>query len=251
MARIVLPKLKSPLLAHGEGKMSQTKRSGKTVSRSMSGRKRKQRGEARTLLMIGIPILVIGAVLVLLYNNSQSSIADDNARLVRDDSPIYGAAEAPVSLVEFLDPECESCRSAYPAIKEIIETYDGRVRLIVRYSPRHVNSVLALMAIEAAGEQGRYWEMMDLLFTRQPEWGEQRVETPQVFTAYAQELGLDMTQFQAAMQNPIYREKIERDRQDGEALGVDGTPTFFVNGELVEPLNYDRLIAMIDAALDG
>lgn len=231
--------------------MSQTNNSKKAVGRSMSGRKHKQRSEARTMLLIGIPILVIGALLVLLYNNSQSSIAVDGGRLIRDDSPIYGVADAPVSLVEFLDPECESCRSVYPAIKELINAYEGRVRLVVRYSPRHVNSVLALLALEAAGEQGQYWEMMDLLFARQPEWGESRTETPEVFAAYAQELGLEMTQFQAAMQNPAYREKIERDRQDGEALGVDGTPTFFVNGQRVEPLSYERLGAMIDAELSG
>ncbi|MDX2139298.1 MAG: thioredoxin domain-containing protein, partial [Chloroflexota bacterium] len=72
---------------------------------------------------------------------------------------------------------------------------------------------------------------------------------PEVFTAYAMELGLDMTQFQAAMQDLTYLEQIERDRQDGEALGVNGTPTFFVNGELVEPLSYARLLEMIEDAL--
>lgn len=229
--------------------MSQTKSSPKTTNRAAAGRKRKKNNEARTLLLIGLPIIVIGLLLALIYERNQSGATIDQTRLVRPDSPIYGSPDAPVTLVEFFDPECESCRAAYPAIKEIIDTYDGQVRLVLRYLPRHVNSYLAAASIEAAGEQGRYWDMVDLLITRQPEWGEQRVETPDVFRAYAQELGLDMTQYEASMQNPDYRAKFDRDSQDGEALGVDGTPTFFVNGELVDPLSYDRIVQMIDAAL--
>lgn len=210
--------------------------------------------EAR-ILMIG-SALIVGVTVGIGF--AMSSGTEDSAaptavveesRLVRSDSPTLGPADAPVTLVEFLDPECESCRAAHPAIKEIMINYEGRVRLVVRYFPLHTNSVLAALATEAAGQQGRYWEMQDLLFERQPEWGEQRTETPEVFIAYAETLGLDMAQFRADMQNLTYLERIERDRADGQALGVNGTPTFFVNGELVEPLSYARLVQMIDEAL--
>lgn len=207
------------------------------------------------ILMIGSVLvlgIVIGAGFAVRNTTPTSDTATtpaDDSRLIRADSPTLGSANAPVTLVEFLDPECESCRAAHPAIKEIMRNYEGRVRLVVRYFPLHTNSVLAALATEAAGQQGRYWDMQDLLFERQPEWGEQRTEMPEIFTAYAMELGLDMTQFQAAMQDLTYLERIERDRQDGEALGVSGTPTFFVNGELVEPLSYARLLEMIEDAL--
>lgn len=230
--------------------MSQNSQSHRKAGRNLSGRQRKKNNEMRTLLFIGVPMLIVGVLLAVLYERNQSGDIDQS-RLIRDDSAIYGSPDAPVTIVEFFDPECESCRAAYPTIKEIVDTSNAQVRLVIRYSPRHVNSMQAALAIEAAGEQGRYWDMMDLLINRQTEWGEQRVETPEVFTAYAQELGLNMALFETARQNSDYRAKIERDRQDGEAVGVDGTPTFFVNGELVEPLSYDRLIAMIDAALSG
>lgn len=226
-------------------------------SNSVPAASAKPRGLTREvrILMIG-SVLVLGIVIgagLAVRNTSPTPSAEtapaDDSRLIRPDSPTLGPADAPVTLVEFLDPECESCRAAHPAIKEIMLNYEGRVRLVVRYFPLHTNSVLAALATEAAGQQGRYWEMQDLLFERQPEWGEQRTETPEVFTAYAMELGLDMTQFQAAMQDLTYLERIERDRQDGEALGVNGTPTFFVNGELVEPLSYARLLEMIEDAL--
>lgn len=228
--------------------MRQNSQSHKKADRNLSGRQRKKNKEMRTLLLIGIPMLIAAILLAILYERNQSTDFDQ-ARLIREDSAIYGSPDAPVTIVEFFDPECESCRAAYPTIKEIVDTSNGQVRLVIRYSPRHVNSMQAALAIEAAGEQGRYWDMMDLLINRQTEWGEQRVETPEVFATYAQELGLNMTLFETARQNPAYRAKIERDRQDGEAVGVDGTPTFFVNGQLVEPLSYDRLMEMINAAL--
>ena len=230
--------------------MSQAKKSQSSSPKASPPQQRGMPSEVRMLLLIGIPILLAGIVFALLTSRNQTPAgALDDTRLIRPDSPVSGAADAPVTIVEFLDPECESCRAAHPAIKELLQTYTGRVRLVVRYFPLHTNSVLAALATEAAGEQDKYWEMQDLLFTRQPEWGENSVETPEVFTAYAQMLGLDIARFQDAMANPIYRDKIERDRQDGQALDVSGTPTFFVNGQLVEPLSYDRLVEMIEAAL--
>lgn len=210
--------------------------------------------EARILLLLGLPILVIAIALAVIYNNSQQADTASiplvpETQLIRSDSPTLGSADAPVTIVEFLDPECESCRAAFPFVKQLLEDYDERIRLVVRYFPLHNNSVLAAVATEAAGAQGMYWEMQELLFTRQPEWGEQRTPQTDLFIGYATELGLDVEQFAADLQNPDYLAKIERDRADGEALGVTGTPTFFINGRQVEELSADAIIAMIEAEL--
>jgi protein-disulfide isomerase len=207
--------------------------------------------EARILLALGAGIVVLFAVVLgvgrLLQPEGQAAPAASD-RLVREDSPVLGAPGAPVTLVEFLDPECESCGAAQPIVKRLLTEYEGRVRLVVRYFPLHANSVAAAVATEAAGEQGKYWEMQDLLFTNQPQWGEQRTPQVEAFERYAGTLGLDTARFRAAA-DARWATKIERDRADGLALGVRGTATFFVNGQQVRELSYGALKAAIDAAL--
>jgi protein-disulfide isomerase len=230
--------------------MSKTKQTRKAYSQGASTRREKKNREALILLMIGIPVVVAGIVLAILYNRGQSAdLSVDDTRLVRPDSQTQGAADAPVTIVEFFDPECESCRAAFPFVKQLLEEYEGRVRLVVRYFPLHNNSVLAVTAIEAAGEQGKYWEMQELLFTNQSEWGEKQTPQTELFIGYATELGLNIEQFTADLQSPDYQAKIERDQADGRALGVDGTPTFFINGRQVEELSADSIIAMIEEEL--
>ena len=209
--------------------------------------------ELRILLLLGLPVLVVAIALIVLYNNQQqsesSTLSVDDTLLIRSDSPTLGSTTAPVTIVEFLDPECESCRAAFPFVKQLLEEYDERVRLVVRYFPLHNNSVLAATVTEAAGAQGMYWEMQEMLFTRQSEWGEQRTPQTDLFISYATELGLNIEQFTADLQNPDYLARIERDQADGEALGVTGTPTFFINGRRVEELSADAIIAMIEEEL--
>jgi protein-disulfide isomerase len=123
------------------------------------------RKEIKILVLIGA-VVVIAAVVGARYyresvQNERKSTAADSP-LVRLDSPTLGPADAPVTLVEFLDPECESCSAFYPTVKRILKDYDGKVRLVVRYMPFHHNSTLAATFTEAAGEQGKYWEMQEL-----------------------------------------------------------------------------------------
>ncbi len=229
--------------------MSQSSKTQATAKSGSSKRGKRKNREALILLMIGIPVVIVGILLASLYNRGRSSVVADDTLLIRPDSPTLGSATAPVTIVEFLDPECESCRAAFPFVKQLLEEYDERVRLVVRYFPLHNNSVLAAAATEAAGAQGMYWEMQELLFTRQPEWGEQRTPQTDRFIGYATELGLNIEQFTADLQNPDYLARVERDQADGEALGVTGTPTFFINGRRVEELSADAIIAMIEEEL--
>jgi len=186
-------------------------------------------------------------------STSQQSVAGapQDERLVRPDSPRLGPESAAVTLVEFLDPECESCRAFHPEVKRILKEYEGRIQLVVRYMPFHGNSVLAASATEAAGDQGKYWEMQDLLFARQDEWGHQSEPQRELMAKYAQELGLDVERFKASLSNLLVLQKLERDKQDGAALGVNGTPTFFVNGKKLESLSYDELKAQIESHLQA
>ena len=181
-------------------------------------------------------------------------------RLVRPDSPTLGPADAPVTIVEFLDPECESCGAFSPVVKKILKDYDGKVRLVVRYMPFHPNSRLAASYTEAAGEQGKYWEMQELLFRRQPEWGEihghgaqvaaaRREPATVLFDRYAAELGLDVERVRAAVAENRYASKVERDMKDGQGLGVAKTPSFFVNGRMLMRFGEAPLRALIEEEL--
>jgi protein-disulfide isomerase len=190
-------------------------------------------------------------------NNSTGKSSISPETLVRPDSPTLGAADAKVTLVEFLDPECESCAAFAPVVKKILKDYDGKVRLVVRYMPLHPNSIRAASLTEAAGEQGKYWEMQELLFQRQSEWGErhgappnaQPANVPALFEKYAKELGLDLEKINAAVKENRFQEKIQRDLRDGQTLGVRQTPTFFVNGRKLLRFSEADLRALIEDEL--
>jgi protein-disulfide isomerase len=208
--------------------------------------------ELKVLLGIGFTTLVLmfGAVWFFTKTSTPASseIVDQNL-LIKEDSPSMGPSDAKVTIVEFLDPECESCRAMYPVVKDLMTEYDGKIRLVVRYMPLHSNSVLAATVTEAAGEQGKYWEMQQKLFENQSQWGEKQTPQRELFIGYAKELGLDLQKFEASLSDPKYATKIQRDKNDGETLGVRATPTFFINGQQIETLSVPAIKAKIEEEL--
>lgn len=178
-------------------------------------------------------------------------------QLIREDSPTMGPADAKVTLVEFYDPECESCAAFAPVVKKIYSDYGGKVRLVMRYMPLHKNSMTAAAFTEAAAEQGKYWEAQELLFNKQPEWGEKHGAPPDpkappinaLFDKYAKEIGLDMDKARASITARKFDDKIKRDQSDGQGLGVRRTPTFFVNGRELARFSEMDLRALIDEEL--
>ncbi len=197
---------------------------------------------------------------VRITNSNSSGNSTNNAvnaeTLVRPDSPTLGAADAPVTLVEFLDPECESCAAFSPVVKKILKDYEGKIRLVVRYMPLHPNSLSAATFTEAAGEQGKYWQAQELLFQKQPEWGTKHgpqtsapADINALFKKYAGELGLDTKKMDAAFAENRYSAKLQRDLKDGQTLGVRQTPSFFVNGRKLARFSETDLRALIDEEL--
>lgn len=171
---------------------------------------------------------------------------------VATDDHVKGAATSTVVLVEYLDFECEACGAYYPLVKQLEQEYGDRVTFVARYFPLqgHRNGLPAALAAEAASRQGRFWEMHDLLFTRQKEWGEKQVATPEVFEGFAQELGLNMEQFRADVASPEVAARVKRDQDAGTGLGVRSTPSFFLNGKRINnPQGYEAFKALLDAEL--
>jgi protein-disulfide isomerase len=170
-------------------------------------------------------------------------------RLIRPHSPTLGPADAPVTLIEFLDPECEACGAMHPVLKRLLQEFDGRIRFVVRYMPLHQNSAYAAALLEGARTQNMYWDLMDAFFARQAEWASHEAPRPEFLAAYAAQLGLDVDRLTAAASDAEIERRIRQDTTDGQALGVDRTPTFFVNGRPLPRIGYEPLRSAIVAAL--
>ncbi|MET1156356.1 thioredoxin domain-containing protein [Arthrobacter sp.] len=157
-----------------------------------------------------------------------------DAQLVREDSHRVTSPKAEkAQLVEFLDFECESCRAVEPLVQELKKEYGDRITFVNRYFPLpgHRNSGTAALAVEAAAQQGKYEQMYAKMFETQPQWGEKQDSQAALFRTFAQDLGLDMNAYDAGVAAETTKDRIRQDVADGTALGVTGTPTFFLNGE--------------------
>lgn len=168
--------------------------------------------------------------------------------LVRDDSPRLTSGKKAV-FVEYLDFECEACGAAHPVMTDLREKYGDDVTFVVRYLPLHGNSMNAALAAEAAREQGEFEAMHDKLFETQREWSHSESSKAKTFQGYAKDLGLDMKQYRADVKDPATKKGIEQSKDDAQKLGVTGTPTFFLDGEKIEPTSVADFETKLDAAL--
>lgn len=212
----------------------------------------------RTLLTV-VAIAVIAAITVFLLvsrgdSDTTGEPSADSApgQVVRENSHrLNDAPDAAVTFVEFLDFECEGCRAAYPIVEQLRAEYGDRVEFVLRYFPLggHFNGERAARAVEAAAQQGQLEPMYHKMYETQAQWGEKRTPADDVFRGFASELGLEMAAFDEAYNDPATLQRIRLDTNDGEALGVQGTPTFFVNGDQVPVRSPDDLRNAIENAL--
>ena len=162
-----------------------------------------------------------------------------------------GPENAKVTVVEFFDPECESCSAVAPQIKNEMKYYDGKVRWVFRYMAYHFNSKTAIQVLEAARKQNLFLETQQILFESQRIWGEQRVSTEKEILKIVSGIKkINMAQLKKDMQDPEIINIIEKDATAGKQAGVTGTPTFYVNGEILDRLDLDLLIQKINAGLN-
>jgi protein-disulfide isomerase len=165
---------------------------------------------------------------------------------------IRGPEKAALTLVEFGDYQCPSCGAYHPLVKEILNRYPQQLRLEFHHFPLvtiHQNSMLASKAAEAAGEQGRYWEMHDALFEHQREWADSPNAEP-IFIALASRFGLDVNRFMQALRSPQVQDRILKDVTSGQDAKVEAVPTFFINGERISvKLSMEDFVQVIEAHL--
>lgn len=210
---------------------------------------------------IAIGLIVAAALLAGLIvvfanlgsSNSGTAAADGGqAQVVREDSHrLNQAPEEKAVLVEFLDFECEACKAAYPLVEEFTAEYGENLTIVSRYFPLpgHPNSETSAAAVEAAAQQGKFGEMHALMFEKQTEWSHSAQSQADVFRAYAESLGLDMAAYDAAIADPATMERVNADKSDGVALDVQGTPTFFLEGRLIQPASIEEFRSLVEAAI--
>jgi protein-disulfide isomerase len=144
-------------------------------------------------------------------------------------APIRGDEDAKLTIVEFSDFECPYCNKVNPTLLEVLDQYEGRVRLVWKHLPlpNHGRAPAAHLASEAAHRQGKFWEMHDRIFA------DQRRMSPERYREYAREIGLDMEQFDRDLGDEATLRRIEADLAEAKILNVRGTPGFFINGRYV------------------
>lgn len=180
-------------------------------------------------------------------NTTQSGILE-----IKLDDWVTGNPNAKVTLVEYLDFECEACAAYYPITTQLKEEYKDNLRFVVRYFPLpgHANSVTAAKAVEAAGRQGKFWEMYSTLYENQKEWGEQKVANQEQFEKYAVAVGLDIEQWKNDLKDPALEDRIQRSYKEAVKLGLQGTPSFFLDGKKIEsPKGYAPFKVLIEDAM--
>ena len=163
-----------------------------------------------------------------------------------------GPAQAPVTLEEFGDFQCPPCGVISGPLLEIEKDYGPKLRVIFRNFPfpNHQHALEAAYTAEAAGLQGRYWEMHDLLYKEQASWSN-APDAKQLFVSYAKILGLEMDRFETDIASPTVKARVTADQERGKSLGVSATPSIFINNQGLPPnsLNSTALRAAIDEAL--
>lgn len=197
-----------------------------------------------------LAIVVVGA-LVIMGGGKGSTTNEpqvDAGKLVHADS--YKIGTGTVTLVEFGDFQCPACGQAAPTIEKLIQDYQGKITVVFRHFPlpQHKNALAAAEAAEAVGAQGKFWEMYASLYANQAEWSESD-KAADFFVKYAATLGVDGAKVKTAIDTKQYESKINADSAEGTSIGVNATPTIYVNGHKTKDYSYATLKAAIEKEL--
>ncbi len=162
-----------------------------------------------------------------------------------DDQPVIGNPDAPVMIIVFTDFECPSCALTHPVLEALAEEFSGKIKIVIKDFPlkKHANALSAAVAAEAARAQGKYHEYATLLFTNQKDLSATKLRE------YAVAAGLDVKKFNLALQSPLLLEHVNRDIKEGLEIGINSTPSIFINGHRVEDRSVEKMKVLIESAL--
>ncbi|MDH5613141.1 MAG: DsbA family protein [Gammaproteobacteria bacterium] len=197
-------------------------------------------------------LIAIFAIATWLYNTQKadeiSATAQQNsASLVREHSPTMGDANAKVTIVEFFDPACGTCRNFHPFVKDLMKANPGKIKLVMRYTPLHPGSDEVVKILETARLQNKFWEVLEETYATQSAWVKNHVAYPDKLWAILPYSGIDIEKAKQDILDPAVALNVQQDMADARQLQVDKTPGFFVNGKPLVEFGYEQLQALVES----
>jgi protein-disulfide isomerase len=205
------------------------------------------------IILTVVVVALIGLFIATKPKTDSTSDFQGDASKIQADDHVRNARDKKVVLIEYADFQCPTCEAFYPLVKELETTYRDQVSFVFRHFPirtSHPNAQAASLAAEAAGKQGKFFEMHDRLFETQKSWGQATSSQQSLFESFAEALGLDMTKFKQDYASADTATRINRDVSSATKFNVTGTPTFILNGKKIEnPQSLDAFKKLLDNAI--
>jgi len=210
----------------------------------------------RYALPLGIGAVIVALIVLMFAHGSSTPNYGGGTATNQDISQewVRGNASSSVQLIEYSDFQCPACTSYYPILKQVEAQFGDKVAFIYRHYPLyqiHANADMAARASEAAGKQGKFWEMHDKLFENHDKWAD-LLDPTSAFVGYATDLGLNVSQFKTDLDSAEVKQAVADDYVRGQKIGVEGTPTFVLNGVKIQnPTSVEAFAAVLSTALIG
>lgn len=200
-------------------------------------------------------LIAVFATATYLYNTQKQQQAEANAErhysvLERAHSPTLGEKNSRVTIVEFFDPACETCRAFSPILKEMVNNYPDKIRLVLRYLPLHQGSEEVVKYLDAANQQGKFWELLDRAYETQQGWTQHHVVQLDEFARMLTYTSMDIVKANEAVKSPELAQRIQQDIADAKTLNVTKTPGFFVNGRPLTKFGYQEFVDLVKSEFE-
>lgn len=205
-------------------------------------------------------VLITGALggsVFAVYNFGNTNTPGMTAMIVdavNASDQIFGVPDSRVVLIEYGDFQCPACAQYEPIVQKIRQDYADKIVFVYRHFPlsQHKNAKITAYASEAAGKQGKFWEMHDKIYAGQNEWANlSNDRAREILTGYAGFIGFDLELFKKQMDSGEIKDKVDADSQSGLKAGVNSTPTFILNGKRIQPRGYDEFKQFIEQELSA
>ena len=204
--------------------------------------------------------LIISTLLILVlayfggsyyYKSHTPALSSEKTKaLLRSNAYVIGNPDAKTTVVEFFDPACETCKSFYPMVKEVLAQHEGKVKLVLRYAPFHKDSYYIVAMIEAARYQNKYLEALEVIYKYQSKWASHTASPNMgVIWSILPEAGIDIDRLKEDLKKEEIDATIKQDLSDIKTLGVMATPEFFVNGKPLPKFGFKELKTLIESEL--
>ncbi|MFK2821366.1 DsbA family protein [Malaciobacter sp. WC5094] len=209
----------------------------------------------KSIVLVSLAILfAVFIALVISYENKSNQniekLSYTSAPFIREHSTVFGDNKKNVYVVEFIDPECESCALYHKVVKELYRNYYEDIQIVVRYLDNHKNSKYAIKILEASKKQNMYQAVLDKIYESQGVWAQHNNEKPELLWEELKDVpSLNLKKLRADFEKINVDNILKLDREDATKLKVRGTPTLFVNGEKLKRLSYKDLFDLVESKL--